>query len=125
MQCQRIRVVPALGAECPCNRRRYTATHGTRGHHLHQHDDRENQRNARERIGAQLADEIDFDEPDCGLRHHDQHVRGREPQERCGDRRLEKHTGSMVHLGSLQSVEPDHDATLKRRLPSIVSDVGG
>ena len=41
---------------------------------------RKYQRHAGQRIGAELADEIGFDQPDGGLRQHHQHVGRGEPE---------------------------------------------
>ena len=98
MQYQRIGVGAAPAAEGPGNGRRDAATHGARRHHLHQHDDGEHQRNACERIRAELADEIGFDEAHCCLSHHHEHVGPRKPQKRRSDRRLEQRPRAAVYF---------------------------
>ena len=64
MQRQRIGVGAAAGAERARDRRRNAAAHGAGRHHLHQHQQRKHQRDAGERIGAELADEIGLDQAD-------------------------------------------------------------
>ena len=61
--------------------------------------DGKHQRDAGQRIGAELADEIGFDQPDRSLREHHQHVRRGEPNERCRDRPLDQCAGARVVAG--------------------------
>ena len=112
MDRQRIGVVAAAAAERARDRRGDAAAHRARRHHLHQHDDREHQRDAGERGGAELADEIGLDQPDRGLRHHDEHVGRREPQQGRGDRRFEQQPRARI-------------APLVRRRPATAGASGG
>jgi len=54
MQHQRIGIVTPPCAQRARNGRGNAAAHGTSRGHLHEHDHREHQRHARQRIGAQL-----------------------------------------------------------------------
>ena len=98
VQSQGIGVAAAPGPQCARNGRRYAAAHRPRGHHLHQHQRREYQSDAGERIGPELADEIGLNKPDRGLHHHHQHVGGGEPQQRRRDWRLDEVTRARVEL---------------------------
>jgi hypothetical protein len=69
MQRERIRIGPTRPAQRPRDSGGDPAAHGAGGHHLHEHDAREDQRDAGERIGAEPPDEIRFDETGGRLRH--------------------------------------------------------
>ena len=84
----------------------YTRMGGTGGSHLHQHDDREHQRHARQRIGAQLADKVGLDEPDARLRQHHQHIGCGQAQQRGGDGCLQQHAGAGVQC--IGHIKPLH-----------------
>ena len=79
------RVGAARSAERACDGGRDTAAHCAGRHHLHQHHDRENECNARQGIGSQLADEISFDQARRSLRPEHEDVGHRKPQQRSGD----------------------------------------
>ncbi len=96
MQHQRIGIVAPPGAERARDRRGDAAAHRAGRGHLHQHHDREHQRHAGQRIGAELADEEGLDQPDRGLRDHHHHVGRGQPQQRRHDRRFEQAPGARV-----------------------------
>ncbi len=89
-------VLAAAGAERARNRRRHAAAHGAGRHHLHQHDAGKHQRDAGQRVGAELADEIGFDQAGGGLHHGGDDVRDRQPQQGRRDRRFEQSSGARV-----------------------------
>ena len=78
---QRVGIRAAAGAQRAGDRRRDAAAHRAGRHHLHQHQHREDQRHAGQRVGAELADEVGLDQADGGLDHHHQHVGRREAQQ--------------------------------------------
>ena len=96
MEYQRIGVGPASGAERAGDRGGDPAAHGARRHHLHQHQHGKDERDAGQRIGPELGDEIGLDEPDRGLHEHHQDVGRGEPQQRSEDGSLEQQAGSRV-----------------------------
>jgi hypothetical protein len=96
MQHQRIGIVPPPRAQSAGNGRRDAAAHGTGRGHLHQHDHREHQRHARQRIGAQLADKVGLDKPNARLRQHHQHIGRSQSQQRGRNGRLQQHAGARV-----------------------------
>jgi hypothetical protein len=67
MQRQRIGVGAVAPAQRSGYRRGYAAAYCASRHHLHQHDQREHQRDAGQCIGAEPADKIGFDQSDRGL----------------------------------------------------------
>ena len=82
MDDERRRVLAPAGADRPRDRGGDRAAHGHVGHLLHQHQQREHQRQAGQRIEAEPADEMRVD----AGRHRDQHdvdheVGHREPQQ--------------------------------------------
>jgi hypothetical protein len=103
MHDQGTRIFHALGADCACHRRGDAASHATRRHHLHQHHERVDEREARQRLGAQPAEEIGF-----GDRHQDlgDHCRrrwpGQPPQaasDRTSQQRVRRQCASPHNLG--------------------------
>ncbi len=97
---ERLGLVQAAGAECAGDGRRDAPAHRTRRHHLHEHQERENQRDTGERVGAEHADEVRLDKPDRSLHDHDEHVRGRELEQRRRDRRLQQKTRALIHAAA-------------------------
>src|SRR5207302_7253142 len=87
----------AAAAQGPRDGRGDAAAYRAAGHHLHQHHYGKYHRNAGERVGAELADEIGFHEADRRLYHHDEHIGHREPQQGGGDRRLEQRVRPRIH----------------------------
>jgi len=93
---QRVGIGPAAGAEGAGDGRRDPAAHGAARHHLHQHQDREDEGDAGQRVGAELADKVCLDESHRRLHQHHQHVRGGEAQQGARDRGLQEHPGPRV-----------------------------
>jgi hypothetical protein len=67
--------------------RRHAAAHGAGRRHLQQHHQREDERQAGERLGAQPADEMRVGDRDRGLESRESEARRRKPGDRSEDRR--------------------------------------
>ena len=96
---QRIGLVAPAAAERARDRRRDAAAHGAGGDHLHQHDAGKDERHARERIGPELRYEPGFDQSRGCLRHHDQHIGPRHPQQGRNDRPVQQHARKRTDPG--------------------------
>ena len=93
----RVGILAAARAERARDRRRHAAAHRAGRHHLHQHDAGKHQRDAGERIGAELADEIGLDQAGRGLHQRGDDVGDRQPQQGRRDRRFDQDFGAGVH----------------------------
>jgi hypothetical protein len=103
MNRERIRLIRATGTQGARDRRRDPAAHRARRHHLHQHQDGEHQRDARERVRAEHADEIGLDEPDRSLHEHDEHIGRCQPEQRRGNRAFQQKARSRVHASDVRT----------------------
>jgi hypothetical protein len=100
MQGQRGRIRAATRADGAGDRRGDAAAESAIGHHLHQHQDREDQRDAGECLGAEKAHEVGFDDADHRLHDDDHQGRQRQPHGRCADRAVQDafHAGTARPL---------------------------
>jgi hypothetical protein len=104
VQRQCIGLVAPAAAERARDRGRDAAAHGAGGDHLHQHDAGKDEGHARERVGPELRDEPGFDQSRGRLRHHDQHVGPRHPQQGRNDRPMQQHARARAELGGRNKV---------------------
>jgi hypothetical protein len=87
------------GAQSARDRRRHPAAHRASGSHLQQHEEREDQREAGERPGAEAADEVRIADRNQRLECDQQHARRRQARERRHNRRGEQPFGARIHGG--------------------------
>jgi hypothetical protein len=94
---QGVGLAAVAGAQGARDGRGDAAAHGTGGHHLHQHEAREDQCDAGQGIVAETADIDGLDQAGGRLGQHDEHVGPGELQE-CGqDGRVQQLQGARGH----------------------------
>jgi len=94
-QC-RIRIVATAGADRARYRGGDAGAETAIRHHRHQHEDREHQRGAGQRVGAEIADVIGLGDVHGGLCHQHGHGRCRELEQGRQDRRGQKRGATLV-----------------------------
>ena len=100
MKQQRIGVVASARADRARHRGGDAAAEPAVRHHGHQHEDREHQRCAGERVGAEKADIIGFRDVHRGLRHQHGYRRQRELEQGGQDRSGQQRRAGLIGPGT-------------------------
>ena len=79
------------------DRRCNGSAEGAPCHAVHEHEGREDERDRRERLGAEAADEPDFSKADDRLQQESDRVRRREAHEQGCGRRREERARTIIH----------------------------
>ena len=95
MEHERVGVAPPAGADRPRHRRADATAHPAGGHGLHQHDEREREGHAGERVGAEPAQEVGFAGAHRGLDGHDDDVGRGQTEQGRHDWPFEEQAGSI------------------------------